>query len=181
MHVLLLVEMSHWVGYCKESTRQNKSGHCKAYCTTATTRKSGEKVIDHRQYSFGQLRRVGVVGGLSGNVGSATEASPTWAMAAQRFKANMNWRVHLSHLGIINTFTVYFKLLYSRERCRLWCVHKQGREVSADVKSVKGAFSFPSVGAIPWATGYTFLSLVRDYKHLRAWCILPSFSLGLGS
>lgn len=175
MHVLLLVEVSHGLGCCKDSTRQNKSGKCKAYCTTATTRKSGERVADHMGHSFGRLRWVGVVGELIGNVGSAT-----WAMAAQCFKANVNRTVHLPHLGIINTFTVCFELLYSRKGSQLWSVHKQGRKVSA-VKSVKSAFSFPSVGKILWATAYTFSSLVGDHKHFGAWYILPGFSLGLGS
>lgn len=74
---VLLVEVSHGLGCCKNSTRQNKSGKCKAYCMTATTRKSGEKVADHMGHSFGWLRWVGVVGGLSGNMDSATETLPT--------------------------------------------------------------------------------------------------------
>lgn len=156
-YVLLLMEMGHRLGLLQGF-----------YKTTAKyivqQRQPGKWwKRDHSGYSFGGLRWLGDI------MGRAMEAWPTWTTAAQCLKANVNWTAHLPHVRIINTFTGCFKLLYSRKRRGLWRVHnKQGREVSVYVKSVKGASCFPSVATIPWTTGYTFSSLVRDYKPFRA-------------
>lgn len=147
-------------GFCKDSTRQDQSGNCKVYCATATARKVVKK---GPQWVFLWWAQMG------GDVmGHAMEAWPAWSTAAQCLKANVNWTAHLPHVRIINTFAGCFKLLYSGKRRGLWRVHKQGREVSVYVKSVKGAFCFPSVATIPWTIGYTFSLLVTDYKPFRA-------------
>lgn len=69
------------------------------------------------------------------------------------------------------------KLLYSRTRSWIYCVHKQGGEFSTDVVSLKGGFLSPFCWKYTWGYKLNPLSLlVRNYKHFGASYVLLGFS-----